>query len=152
MLNGWLEASPYPASRRREVRNAATPLHSQTVLDGLEKLLRRLRVSVFIKDEPYPSDAPHRPRLIVSRDDAYKGLFGPFFKPIENAFFSLPETIKHHPVQSRPRIITAKLDQAASLMRDPVYVGIDYSSYESCQTADVMRNGEWAIYEHAWHA
>lgn len=45
----------------------------------MQLLLRRLRANVFIKDEPYPIDAEHRPRLIVARDDAYKGLFGPFF-------------------------------------------------------------------------
>lgn len=71
----------------REKPELSTP----ETAEALTSVLRSLKAAVFIKDEPYDrSDPRRRPRLIISRDSTYKKIFGPFFKPIENRFFTLP--------------------------------------------------------------
>lgn len=107
----------------------------------MQKLLQT-RVEMFIKDESYPPGPVKAPRIICARDDCGKAVYGMIFRPIQDAFFALPQCIKHVPFIERPRYIDGLLGTDC----DHTYIAIDYSSYESCQDANLMRRLEHRFY------
>lgn len=90
-IETWIKETHYSGARKRAQAGLASRLFGAYHPDAISDFLRAMRVECFIKDEPYsPDDQRFRPRLIVSRPDMSKNILGPFFKPIEIAFFNLP--------------------------------------------------------------
>lgn len=101
------------------------------------------QVKCFIKDEPYEnySHAPAKPpRAICARDDLGKALCGPFFHPIDDAFFNSRYSVKHIPYVQRPSVLEERLGL------DGRFLVIDYSSYESSQRRALRELGENFVY------
>lgn len=139
----WLENTHYSVSRRvgllREARDAGfNPVDSGS---GSLDWKRLDRVAAFVKSESY-SDYKY-PRLINSRTDYAKCVYGPIAKSIERVIYSCDaHFIKHVPVPARPGFIRRSMPGSS------VYLESDYSAFESHFTPELMLACELILYRH----
>lgn len=131
-VDTWLAGSNYTIKRREALRVLASDIERKGLPWNAHEVLS------FIKDEPY-STFKHC-RGIYSRRDAYKVRFGPWFKVLENALFSLKWFIKKHPVLDRPRLLRDMFPNYGYVDRDDQFVerivNTDYSSFEGSFVPD----------------
>jgi hypothetical protein len=131
----WLETTDYNDSRKYELRRSYDALNGASPSTRMCK-----RIKSFVKTESYPCFK--HARIINSRSDSFKVFSGPIFKSIENAVFDLPWFVKHHPVNEWPAMV-------ARLYRDgAIYLGTDFTAFESHFTAEVMRACEFRVYRY----
>jgi len=131
----WLSATPYPESRKNELRKA-----EQLLCGGLPSKRQCSHIDAFGKSEFY-QEWKHM-RLINSRCDAFKAFAGRYIKPIEEAVFRHPAFIKHTPVPDRPKRI---LEMKKSGAR---YYASDYTAFESHFTPEFMNSCENVLFRH----
>lgn len=139
-LEDWLSHSSYTEARKRMIRKC----------DDIPRTF--YRVETFIKKEAYPEIKP--PRLINSREDAFKRIVGPFTHEIEKDIFSSRFTIKGLAPSEQIARVHDRLSHCKS------FLCTDYSKWESSVTVEVMRHVEsllWAKYKspypwdfHSW--
>jgi len=132
----WLESTPYTSARKAELATVWAKYLSDPTSARLDK------VKSFIKDETYPEYK--YPRLINSRIDAAKCLFGPIVQAVSDKLFSLPWFIKKIPVPDRPIVIRDAL--LTSSIED--YKFTDYTAYEAHFTAEVMEDTQVLLFQH----
>jgi hypothetical protein len=121
----WLSNTPYPASRKAELQRTWDAANREISDKDLHK------VKGFIKDETYPTWKFCR--LINSRIDAAKCLFGPEVQAVSDIVFKNPFFIKKIPVSERPVVI-----RDALLKQSGDYSFTDYTSYEAHFTKEIM--------------
>lgn len=132
-LDSYLQNSPHPLWKKNKYREAI----NEYLFD--ENLKDKNNVGSFIKKEFYP-EIKHA-RAIMSRDDAFKCLLGPFIHQVEKYVFELPEFVKKIPNAERPRYIHDKLYIVGNK-----YIATDYSSFESSMVG-LLRSIEHGIYK-----
>lgn len=113
-LEDWLDHSSYSASRKLQL------------IKAIDHPRLSYKVDSFIKKEAYPEVKP--PRLINSREDAFKVLVGPFTHAIEKDVFSSRYTIKGKDSKTQTRIIYNRLRHKV------FFLSTDYSRWESSVT------------------
>jgi hypothetical protein len=134
----WINQTPYPEGRRKQLRATYAKFHS----NPFDILSNRVAGNkCFIKDECYPSYK--NLRGIFSRTDIFKCEVGRFFKCIEHAVYSLPSFIKHIPVASRAKYVFDKLHGEGRK-----YMATDYTSFESHFTRFMFRTVEDQVYKY----
>lgn len=121
----WLECTDYTTARKAEL------LREWQKHDKMPKRKILRRVKSFIKDETYPEYK--YPRLINSRVDVAKCLFGPLCYAISKRLFSLPQFIKNVPVSQRPQVLRDMLHKEGEN-----HSGTDYTSFEAHFTGERM--------------
>lgn len=99
------------------------------------------KVKCFLKEENYPKFK--HPRGIFSRSDLFKTVFGPLCKAIEDQLYTLPEFIKHVPVENRGKYIYDYLGD-----EEGEFLATDYTAYESHFIQIIMRNIDRLLFEH----
>jgi hypothetical protein len=133
----WLEKTPYPHGRKVELAKVWSDYLADPSAVNLQK------VKSFIKDETYPEYK--YPRLINSRVDAAKCLFGPIVQAVSDALFSLPWFIKKVPVPDRPVVIR---DDLMSNICDEDYTFTDYTAYEAHFIKEVMMDTQVELFKY----
>lgn len=131
----WLNHTPYSAGRKAELR--------RVYYEHSERVSRReaRRVKSFVKDETYPSYK--YPRLINSRIDRVKVLFGPIVQAVSDRLFSMDWFIKKVPVPDRPQVIK---DTLLSFNND--YIFTDYTAYEAHFSTELMETLQFQLFRH----
>lgn len=132
----WLESTPYTSARKCELAREWEKYQKDPSSVRLEK------IKSFIKDETYPEYK--YPRLINSRIDAAKCVFGPIVQAVSDKLFALPWFIKKIPVPERPIAIRNAL--LTSSLED--YKFTDYTAYEAHFTAEVMEDTQVLLFQH----
>lgn len=133
-FDNWIEKSPYPRWRKRQLIAA---------WDAVDRQLRsqHKRVSSFIKNEGY--DTWKHARWINSRSDEFKCFVGPWISAISKPIFELPQFIKTVPVSERPQYIIDYLYREGC-----EYIATDYTAFEAHFTAEIMEALEFEVYYH----
>lgn len=131
-FDSWIEKSPYPRWRKRQLAEAWNKCDRQ--FRSSHK-----RVSSFIKNEGY--DTWKHARWINSRSDEFKCFVGPWISAVSKPIFALPEFIKTVPVADRPQFIIDKLYQEGCK-----YIATDYTAFEAHFTPYIMRCLEFVAY------
>lgn len=142
-FDGWIDQSPYPEARRKELRQLWQECGGVVSSKGRKRVIRM--VKSFIKDETY--EEYKAPRLINSRVDQAKCLFGPIVQSVSDEIYSNPYFIKKIPVSDRPRVIRDNLvgmdgDESGD------YIYTDYTSFEAHFTPEVMRMTQVLLFQH----
>lgn len=114
----WLDSTTYSDARKAELRIARDELRG-----GAPTMHDLHHADSHVKTESYPKYT--HCRLISSRSDRVKAWFGPKCKAIERLVYTLPQFVKHVPVQERP----AKLAGLRQAMRR--FFLTDYIAFES---------------------
>jgi hypothetical protein len=115
-FENWITNTPYTQERKKELQNLWTD-----IIDPKDPDFSK--VKAFIKDETYPSYK--YPRNICSRTDAFKCLYGPIVKQVENILFKLPNFLKKVPAEHKVQHILDHIGDADG----HVHVG-DATSWE----------------------
>jgi len=131
----WLNKTDYTTARRQELLREWNKYSK----NPKSKILRR--VKSFIKDETYPSYK--YPRLINSRVDVAKCLFGPLCWAVSKRVFALPQFIKNIPVSQRPEALRQRI-----YVPDGEYNATDYTSFESHFTKERMTLTTKTLFSH----
>lgn len=131
----WLESTDYSSARKTELLELWTRNQKQPNRKVLQK------VKMFIKDETYPEYK--YPRLINSRVDIAKCLFGPLVAAVSSRVFSLPQFIKTVPVNQRPQVLIDNL-----LLEGEDYEATDYTSYEAHFDEHTMAITQKILFKH----
>lgn len=121
-VEDWLDHSSYSEARKQQLLAAKD--HPRV----------SYKVDSFIKKEAYPEIKP--PRLINSREDAFKILVGPFTHVVEKDIFSSRFTIKGKTAEQQNHIIFERLRYKK------FYLSTDYSRWESSVTEDFITRFE----------
>lgn len=142
-IRAWLAGSNYTATRVSELLETARRRGLDVDDNGVGRLdhARSARINSFVKAEFYK--AYKAPRLICSRSDYAKCIYGPISSAIERVVYGTDHHfIKHVPIPDRPKYI-------GSLgLEGKVVVESDYSSFESHFTSDIMHALELVLYRH----
>jgi len=125
----WIDQSPYPAYRKKELWDQWNDFLVSGKLDE-----DFYEVQSFIKDETYP-EYKHA-RAINSRHDVFKCMIGPIIKQIEKVVYAHPAFIKHIPVADRGRYIKEML-QANGVK----FSATDFTSMEALFVPELMEVG-----------
>jgi len=136
----WIKRTGYSDGRCKELRDIYEKIDIQAIRFGKIPFKYR-RVKCFVKDEAYATYK--HARGIWSRSDAFKCLFGPFTKAIEDVLYTHPSFIKHVPVANRGRYIYDKL-----FRRTATYIATDYTAFESHFTSKLMAACENRLYKY----
>lgn len=129
----WLEDRPYSLNRKKELAMA----HDRAMVNtGLPHHYIRS----FLKSECY--SAYKDPRLINSRCDEFKSIFGPWCKWMEGFVYELPMFAKHIRVTDRPGVIQDMLAHY------PVQFVSDFSRFESSMRPEIMEAIEFEVYRY----
>lgn len=142
-IRAWLAGSNYSASRSRDLIETARRggLDVDDTGVGHIDLARSARINSFVKAEFYKSYKA--PRLICSRNDYAKCIYGPISSAIERVVYGTDHHfIKHVPIPDRPKYIESLG------LEGKVVVESDYSSFESHFTSDIMHALELVLYKH----
>lgn len=132
-FSAWIESRPYPQHRKEELRLAHAKALTRENWDYEY-------ISCFLKGECY--QAFKDPRLINSRSDEFKCLFGPWCTWMESIVYRLPMFAKHIRVRDRPKIIENMISHM------PVQFVSDYSRFESSMRPELMEAIECVVYTH----
>jgi hypothetical protein len=131
----WLETVDYPEARKKELRRAWRKYQKNPCRKTLK------RVKSFIKDETY---AEYKyPRLINSRVDVAKCLFGPLCAIVSKKLFALPQFIKNIPVDRRPLALRDHI-----LVDGQESSSTDYASFEAHFTKTRMSMTTKILFRH----
>ena len=132
-FEGWLADTNYSETRKAELRE---------IWSGTTNLVsdRSVRAKAFVKDEYYPEYK--YPRIINSRDDAFKTFFGPVVKDVESKLYAIHHFIKHTPVAERPEYIRSHLYRMGAR-----YFGTDFSSFESSFVQQIAMKIEFRLFK-----
>lgn len=133
-VESWLAQTDYSQTRKDEL------LDRWNKVVCLDEDDRYFRVKSFIKDEYY--DEFKHSRAINSRSDVFKCAVGPIFKLIEKEVFKNEFFIKKVPVCDRPKYIMRHVWRS-----NVRYFATDFTSFESCFTAEVMEDCEFQLYD-----
>jgi len=133
----WLEATPYPQSRKDELTKQWNKCNRQPC----QRLFSW--VKSFIKDETYPEYK--YPRSINSRCDQAKCYFGPVVQAVSDRLFSKPDFIKKVPVPERPLVIR---DTLLSSGEDDDYIFTDYTAFEAHFIKEIMEVTQFHLFRH----
>lgn len=136
----WLDAAPYPKSRKDQLRAVHDRLNKIRI-DIASSDPSITKVKSFIKDESY--ETWKFPRWINSRSDEWKVLFGPIVKTIEKVIYKLKYFIKNVPVRDRPQFL---MDHIYVLGK--MYAATDFTSFESHFTSDWKKSCERQLYHY----
>lgn len=131
----WLDCTDYSEARKSELLK---------VWKSHSKLPRRKtlrKVKSFIKDETYPT--MKYPRLINSRVDIAKCLFGPLCHAVSKRLFALPQFIKTVPVSDRPRVIRDTIFKEGEEAHST-----DYTSFEAHFVKERMKLTTKILFDH----
>jgi hypothetical protein len=130
----WLEGTPYPLWRKREL---------QAKWDAIVDIddPKHFMCKSFQKDEGYI--AFKHARGINARSDEFKCMVGPIFKLIEEQVYQDHHFIKHIPVADRPKYITDLLYSPGG----KYYAG-DYTSFEALFVELLMCAVEFELYDY----
>lgn len=134
-FEAWISASPYPESRRAELR-----LEWERLKGAPPTLRQSSKIASFIKRESYQEQKA--PRWINSRVDAFKAWSGRYFSAIEKVVFDLPYFIKHVPVPDR----AARIESLRKV--GLYYYENDYKAFEASLLSPLMRACECVLYRH----
>jgi hypothetical protein len=138
----WLDKTPYPAGRKEELRQKWKAVEAEFDTLPPSDIAGRLAVvKGFIKDETYPEYK--YPRLINSRIDEAKCLFGPTIDAISHHLMSTPWFIKYTPVPERPKVLRDVLYQSGG-----DYIFTDYTAFEAHFTPEVMEICQFRLYKY----
>lgn len=136
----WLEGTQYTLAEKAKITAA---VDEQFPKRHDPKLRKR---KAFVKDEEYAKI--NHARLICAGEDLFKGIFGPYWKVVENQIFSLPHFAKHIP---RVDLADALVGLAAKVMPiliegddciyfdGTLYLVGDFESYESLLVVALTR-------------
>lgn len=102
---------------------------------------KNFRAKCFVKDEYYPEYK--FPRVINSREDAFKTFFGPVVKEIELKLYRKKPFIKHVPVSDRPEYISSKLNKTGAK-----FFGTDFTSFEASFVQSIMVRVEYELFHY----
>jgi len=134
-VQGWLAGTDYTEARKEEL------LREWKKYDKMPRRKVLRKVKSFIKDERYPE--PKYPRLINSRVDVAKCLFGPLCWAVSKRLFALPQFIKNTPVSQRPRVLREFLFKDGEEMD-----ATDYTSFEAHFKKDRMLSTTKILFDH----
>lgn len=124
-FNEWIEETPYSRGRKDQLIQVWEKYLKNPTKRNLKK------VKSFIKDECY--NEWKYPRLINSRVDVAKCLFGPICAAASAAVFANPAFIKTIPVSERAKAIKEKIYKEGAECDST-----DYTSYEAHFTKERM--------------
>lgn len=127
----WLAASNYSLKRKEQLIEA----HAKADIN----LLHKYPVKCHVKDEFY--ETWKYLRMISSRTDEAKTIFGPIFHSIETEVYKLPYFVKGLTEQERIEKIVETFGKRA------VYV-TDYSAFETHFTPDLLAHCEFVMYKY----
>lgn len=148
----WLKENKSYTMKRKEVL--------RKLGKTMDPLKPRTDVESFGKNESY-AEFKHL-RLINSRHDEFKVMFGPFTHAMEKQVFGLRQFVKHVPTKDRIRYANDALtklyttitdDDHEKGLSDEVDQGLDYyvtdhSSFEAHMTETVMKACELVVYKY----
>lgn len=125
-LATWLNQTHYPLWRKKQLVDLANS--KQNYLEHLDLF----DVKQFVKRETYPESKYHR--MINSRADAFKCVYGPLAKALEKEIYKHPAFIKKVPVSERPHYIMENVYRPDA----KEYYASDYTSFEANFTPQLM--------------
>jgi len=128
-FNEWLDATPYPAYRKDELRK---------IYDDQADIAQAKNVKGFTKDEHYSEYKAYRG--IHSRSDHFKVLIGPFFAKFSKKIFASRFFIKKIAVCDRPRFILERMGHYTKIFMT------DYSKFEATFKLWLMKI-EFLVYD-----
>lgn len=131
----WLKTTDYTEARKQELLREWQKYGKMP----RRKVLRK--VKSFIKDETYLDFK--FPRLINSRVDIAKCLFGPLCYAVAKRVFALPQFIKTVPVSQRPKVLRDFLFKDGEEMDST-----DYTSFEAHFTDEKMEITQKILFDH----
>jgi len=138
-VEAWLDKTGYSGERKAEL------LRLSKEVSDLRHQRKYWRCKSFMKDEHY-QEYKHA-RLINSRDDGFKTVFGPFVKLIEEEVYKYPAFVKHIPVADYPTYIGGMLQRDGA-----VYASTDFTAMECHFTKEMMEAMEFELYEYITEA
>jgi len=106
-------------------------------------------IKAFVKDEAYKEYK--QARGIYSRSDAFKTLFGPICKLIENELYKNDKFAKHIPVEQKPRQIMERFGIYQGAVGPGLkqrIIGTDFTAFESHFTPEIMDHIEFILYDY----
>lgn len=133
----WLTKTRFTQARKDELQAI-----NDSIIDPYDFV--HTLVKAFIKAESYP-EYKHS-RGIYSTSDAFKTLFGPFVKCIEEVLYNDKEYIKKVPVRDRPAALMS-IDQDGSKK-----IETDWTAMESHFDEEMYEACEFYLYRHMFKA
>jgi hypothetical protein len=127
----WLPKTGYTLGRRDELQMTNDEIRD--IFDFVHTL-----VKAFIKAEPYP-EYKHS-RGIYSTSDAFKTIFGPYIKCIEEVVYCDPEFVKKIPMRDRPKALLNIEQNGATVLET------DWTSQESHYDRKFNEAGPFLLY------
>jgi len=134
-FEAWLEKTNYSGERKAQLRKVR-----EEVVD-LRYQKKFWKCKSFMKDETYGEYKAAR--LINSRHDAFKTVFGPIIKLIEEEVYKYPSFVKHIPVADYPRYLSEMLEADGS-----VYASTDFTAMECHFKKVMMETMEFVLYKY----
>lgn len=139
----WIDSTHYSMRRKLELTQIAhsTGLDSRE-LAGTIDFKRMRRVNCFVKPEFYTEYKAHR--IISSRSDYAKCVYGPIAKAIEQVVYGGDHTnfIKHVPVRERPGFLKRRIPAECAALES------DFSSFECHFNRPLMDACEFELYRY----
>lgn len=134
-VESWLELTNYSEARRRELANKS----KDNLLQCDDP--RVAACKTFVKDEDY--EKFKYPRLINSRSDVFKTMYGPWVKAAEEVVYQYPAFVKGLSEEDKVQRILELVYGATN-----EYYATDYTSFESHFTRELMFLTEFQLYDH----
>lgn len=139
-LETWLASTTYNEVRKNQLR--------RTYVDLMQRGIGSIDLTNKSHCKPEFYTEYKNPRMINSRSDEFKVIFGPICKAMESVVYGLQLNghcafIKHVPVAERARHIIECLYSPNAR-----YIETDHTAFEAHFTPDVMNACELPLYEH----